>query len=146
MGRFELPRIAPYAPQAHVSTSSTTSARYYSDFLSPVSGIVSGELVAAGLSTFGITDRDFSLVDIIPKVREVIMNNVAIAVVILVKKFPAPELPNIVWLLPAPSPEPIAAPFPVCKRITKIRKRVQSTCKTVIVVCIGVNSHFQTTC
>lgn len=26
MGRFELPRIAPYAPQAHVSTSSTTSA------------------------------------------------------------------------------------------------------------------------
>jgi hypothetical protein len=35
-------------------------------------------------------------VDIIPKVREVIMNNVAIAVVILVKKFPAPELPNMV--------------------------------------------------
>ncbi|SVA58924.1 uncharacterized protein METZ01_LOCUS111778 [marine metagenome] len=26
MGRVELPRIAPYAPQAHVSTSSTTSA------------------------------------------------------------------------------------------------------------------------
>ena len=96
MGRFELPRIAPYAPPAHVSTSSTTSARYYSDFLSPVPGIVSGELVAAGLSTCGITDRDFSLVDIIPKVREVIMNNVAIAVVILVKKFPAPELPNMV--------------------------------------------------
>ena len=96
MGRFELPRITPYAPQAHVSTSSTTSARYYSDFLSPVSGIVSGELVAAGFSISGITDRDFSLVDIIPKVREVIMNNVAIAVVILVKKFPAPELPNMV--------------------------------------------------
>ena len=96
MGRFELPRIAPYAPQAHVSTSSTTSARCYSDFLSPVSGVVSGELVAVGFSKFGITDRDFSLVDIIPKVREVIINNVAIAVVILVKKFPAPELPNIV--------------------------------------------------
>ena len=69
---------------------------FYSDFLSPVSGIVAGELVAAGFSTSGITDRDFSLVDIIPKVREVIMNNVAIAVVILVKKFPAPELPNMV--------------------------------------------------
>ena len=98
-GRFELPRIAPYAPQAHVSTSSTTSARCvcrYSDFLSPVRGVVSGELVAAGFSKSGITDRDFSLVDIIPKVREVIINNVAIAVVILVKKFPAPELPNIV--------------------------------------------------
>jgi len=36
------------------------------------------------------------LVDIIPKVSEVIINNVAIAVVVLVKKFPAPELPNIV--------------------------------------------------
>ncbi len=96
MGRFELPRITPYAPQAHVSTSSTTSALCYSDFLSPVAGIVSGELVAAGFSTSGITDRDFSLEDIIPKVREVIMNSVAIAVVILVKKFPAPELPNIV--------------------------------------------------
>ena len=68
----------------------------YSDFLSPASGIVSGELVAAGFSKAGITDRDFSLVDIIPKVREVIINNVAIAVVILVKKFPGPELPNIV--------------------------------------------------
>ena len=29
MGRVELPRIAPYAPQAHVSTSSTTSAGFY---------------------------------------------------------------------------------------------------------------------
>ena len=98
MGRFELPRIAPYAPQAHVSTSSTTSAHCdrYSDFLSPGSGVVSGELVAAGFSISGITDRDFSLVDIIPKVSEVIINNVAIAVVVLVKKFPAPELPNIV--------------------------------------------------
>ena len=96
MGRFELPRIAPYAPQAHVSTSSTTSAGCYSDFLSPVSGVASGALVAVGFSKSGITDRDFSLVDIIPKVREVIINNVAIAVVILVKKFPAPELPNIV--------------------------------------------------
>ena len=136
MGRFELPRIAPYAPQAHVSTSSTTSARCYFDFSSPVSGIVSGELIGAGFSKSGITDRDFSLVDIIPKVREVIINNVAIAVVILVKKFPAPELPNIVWLLPAPRPEPIAAPFPLCKRITRIRKRVQITCRIIIAVCI----------
>ena len=139
MGRFELPRIAPYAPQAHVSTSSTTSARCYSDFLSPVSGIVSGELIGAVFSKSGITDRDFSLVDIIPKVREVIINNVAIAVVILVKKFPAPELPNIVWLLPAPRPEPIAAPFPACKRITRIRKRVQSTCTIITAVCIKIN-------
>jgi len=84
-------------------------------------------------------ELDLSFEDITPKVREVIMNKVAIAVVTLVKKFPAPELPNIVWLLPAPSPEPIAAPLPVCKRITKIRKRVQATCKTVIAVCIGVN-------
>jgi len=82
------------------------------------------------------------LVDIIPKVREVIINNVAIAVVILVKKFPAPELPNIVWLLPAPRPEPIAAPFPVCKRITRIRKRVQSTCTIIIAVCIEINPQF----
>ena len=96
MGRFELPRIAPYAPQAHVSTSSTTSASYYSDLLSPVSGIGSEEFAAVGFFTSGIMDWDFSWVDIIPKVREVIMNKVAIAVVILVKKFPAPELPNIV--------------------------------------------------
>ena len=97
MGRFELPRIAPYAPQAHVSTSSTTSARVvYFDFLSPASGVVTGELVADEFSKSGITERDFSLEDNIPKVREVIINNVAIAVVILVKKFPAPELPNIV--------------------------------------------------
>ena len=142
MGRFELPRIAPYAPQAHVSTSSTTSARCYSDFLSPVSDVVSGELVAVGFSKFGIIDRDFSLVDIIPKVREVIINNVAIAVVILVKKFPAPELPNIVWLLPAPRPDPIAAPFPVCKRITRIRKRVHITCTIIIAVCIKINPQF----
>ena len=98
MGRFELPRIAPYAPQAHVSTSSTTSARcvVILIFYPRPSGVVSGELIGAGFSKSGITDRDFSLVDIIPKVREVIINNVAIAVVILVKKFPAPELPNIV--------------------------------------------------
>ena len=68
----------------------------YSAYSAPDSGVAIGELVVAGFSTSGITDRDFSLVDIIPKVREVIMNSVAIAVVILVKKFPAPELPNIV--------------------------------------------------
>ncbi len=96
MGRFELPRIAPYAPQAHVSTSSTTSARFILIFHPRFEGVVSGELIGAGFSKSGITDRDFSWVDIIPKVREVIINNVAIAVVILVKKFPAPELPNIV--------------------------------------------------
>ena len=96
MGRLELPRIAPYAPQAHVSTNSTTSAYYYSDFSSSVAGNTSEGIVAAGVSRSGITDRDFSWVDIIPKVREVIINKVAIAVVILVKKFPAPELPNIV--------------------------------------------------
>ena len=71
-------------------------ALFYSDFWSSVSGVVIGELVLVGFSTSGITDCDFSLVDIIPKVSEVIMNNVAIAVVIFVKKFPAPELPNIV--------------------------------------------------
>jgi hypothetical protein len=71
------------------------------------------------------------------------MNKVAMAVVTFVKKLPAPELPNIVWLLPAPRPEPIAAPFPVCKRITRIKKRVQITCKAVKAVCIGVNPLFQ---
>ena len=95
MGRFELPRIAPYAPQAHVSTSSTTSANY-SEFSSPASDAGPEELAVADFSTSGIMERDFSFEDIIAKVREVIMNNVAMAVVILVKKFPAPELPNIV--------------------------------------------------
>lgn len=50
MGRFELPRIAPYAPQAHVSTSSTTSALVYSDFFSPDSGIGWAELGTEGVS------------------------------------------------------------------------------------------------
>ena len=97
MGRFELPRIAPYAPQAHVSTSSTTSALYnYSGLLSPDSGICWGVFVVVGFSPSGIIERDFSFEDIVAKVSEVIINNVAIAVVNLVKKFPAPELPNMV--------------------------------------------------
>ena len=97
MGRFELPRIAPYAPQAHVSTSSTTSALTYCDFpSSALSGTGDAGLVAAGVSESGIIERDFSFEDIVAKVREVIMNNVAMAVVILVKKLLAPELPNIV--------------------------------------------------
>ena len=95
MGRFELPRIAPYAPQAHVSTGSTTSANY-SEFSFSASDAGPEELAVAGFSISGIMERDFSFEDIIAKVREVSMNNVAIPVVSLVKKFPAPELPNIV--------------------------------------------------
>jgi hypothetical protein len=48
------------------------------------------------------------------------MNTIAIAVVSLLKKFPAPLLPKIVELEP-PNTAPTSAPLPVCNKTTKIK-------------------------
>jgi hypothetical protein len=54
--------------------------------------------------------------------RDVHINRIAIPVVILVKKFPAPELPKTVWLEP-PKTAPTSAPLPVCRRTTMTMKK-----------------------
>jgi hypothetical protein len=46
------------------------------------------------------------------KLKEVNMKTTAVAVVSLVRKFPAPELPKIVWLEP-PNTALTSEPFPV---------------------------------
>ena len=76
-------------------------------------------------------DWDFLLVEIIASVREVSMNKMASPVVILVRILPAPVLPNIVWLLPAPSPEPIAAPLPDWSKMTTIIMIAPITCNPI---------------
>ena len=68
------------------------------------------------------------------KVREVSIKTVAATVVRRVKNLLDPELPNKVWLLPAPNAAPIPAPVPVCSRIIKIRANETITCKTIIKV------------
>ena len=55
-----------------------------------------------------------------PRVSEVIIKTIAIPVVSLVRKFPAPLLPKIVELEP-PNTAPISAPLPCCNRTTKMR-------------------------
>jgi hypothetical protein len=47
-----------------------------------------------------------------PRVSDVIIKTIAMPVVNLVKKFPAPLLPNMVELEP-PNTAPISAPLPV---------------------------------
>jgi hypothetical protein len=47
------------------------------------------------------------------------MKTIAIPVVSLVRKLPAPLLPKIVELEP-PNTAPISAPLPVCNKTTKI--------------------------
>ena len=64
------------------------------------------------------------------------INKIAIPVVNLVRKLPAPLLPNMVWLLPAPNPEPIAAPFPAYNKTVKIKDNAAITCITLIIVSI----------
>jgi hypothetical protein len=54
------------------------------------------------------------------------MKTIAIPVVSLVRKFPAPLLPKIVELDP-PNTAPISAPLPVCSRTTKIRPMLTMT-------------------
>jgi hypothetical protein len=59
----------------------------------------------------------------VPRVRlnEVNMKTIAVAVVNLVRKFPAPELPKIVWLEP-PNTALTSDPFPVWRRTTMTKK------------------------
>lgn len=59
----------------------------------------------------------------VPRVRlkEVNMKTIAVAVVNLVRKFPAPELPKIVWLEP-PNTALTSDPFPVWSRTTMTKK------------------------
>jgi len=87
-------------------------------------------------STLWITELDLFLFEKVARVKEVTINKIAIPVVNLVRKFPAPLLPNMVWLLPPPSPEPIAAPFPACNNTVRIKLKAASTCNTVIIVSI----------
>jgi hypothetical protein len=54
--------------------------------------------------------------------KDVSINRTAIPVVILVRKFPAPELPKTVWLEP-PKTAPTSAPLPVCRRTTQTMKK-----------------------
>jgi hypothetical protein len=55
-----------------------------------------------------------------PRVKDVIMKTMAMPVVSLLKKFPAPLLPKIVELEP-PKTAPTSAPFPVCNKTTSIK-------------------------
>ena len=58
-----------------------------------------------------------------PRVRDVNMKTMAMPVVNRVRKLPAPLLPKIVELEP-PKTAPISAPFPVCKRTTRISPKL----------------------
>ena len=71
-----------------------------------------------------------------PKVRDVIIKTIAIAVVSLVKKFPAPLLPKIVELEPPPNTAPISAPLPVCSKTTKINPIQTIMCTMVTAITI----------
>lgn len=55
------------------------------------------------------------------KLKEVNMKTIAVAVVSLVRKFPAPELPKIVWLEP-PNTALTSDPFPVWSSTTMTKK------------------------
>lgn len=62
------------------------------------------------------------------------MNITATAVVIFPRNVPGPLLPKIVWLDP-PNTAPMFAPFPACKRTTRIRRIHTMTCTMVIRIC-----------
>ncbi len=113
-GRFELPQLAPHAPQACVSTNSTTSAKPYI-YLS-----VSGWFCSACCcSTTGFVLSIMVLselwLDIYANVKEDSIKTTAMIVVALPRNVDAPELPKNAWLDPPPPPNaaPISDPFPV---------------------------------
>jgi hypothetical protein len=120
MGRLELPRIAPYAPQAHVSTNSTTSALNFIFYFAGLGSEDAGWLCS---TCSGITEFISFLDERVANAREVHMNITAATVVNLLKILPAPALPNIAWLPCPPKAEPIAAPLPVCKRTIKTKNK-----------------------
>jgi len=84
-------------------------------------GSTGASWLLTGCSIPCMIDRESFFVESIASVNEVTINKMATPVVNLVKKFPAPPLPNIVWLLPPPNPAPIAAPFPACKSMATIK-------------------------
>jgi hypothetical protein len=55
--------------------------------------------------------------------REVSMKTMAATVVNLLRRVAAPRVPKIVWLAPLPKALPIWAPFPVCSRTMRIRRK-----------------------
>jgi hypothetical protein len=76
-----------------------------------------------------MTDLLYSI--ILERVKKKLVNkkSTAHAEVVLVKKLPAPLLPNIVWLeLPNPTP---ASPFPGWSKMTPTRKTQISACITI---------------
>ena len=48
-----------------------------------------------------------------------------------VRKLPAPEEPNTVWLPPPPKAIPMPPPLPACSNTTKIKNTHTSTCSAV---------------
>jgi hypothetical protein len=71
-----------------------------------------------------------------PRVSDVIMKIIAIAVVSFVRKFPAPLLPKIVELEPPPKTAPISAPLPVCSKTTSINPIQTIMCRIVTAITI----------
>jgi hypothetical protein len=58
---------------------------------------------------------------------DVIMKMTAVIDVRRVRKLPAPDDPNTVWLPPPPNAMPMPPPFPACSSTTRIRNRQTAT-------------------
>lgn len=75
--------------------------------------------------------------DVYARKSEVIMKTVAATAVSLLRKLVGPLEPNSVWDEPPPKTAPISAPFPVCRRMIRIKARDTETCTMTISVCMG---------
>ncbi len=64
--------------------------------------------------------------------REVSMKITAAAAVILLRKLVGPLDPNRVWEDPPPNTAPMSAPFPVCRRMMRMRASDTTMCNTTI--------------
>jgi hypothetical protein len=66
--------------------------------------------------------------------RDVSMKMTAAAPVILPRKLVGPLDPKRVWEEPPPKTAPMSAPFPVCRRMMRIRARDTTMCRITITV------------
>jgi hypothetical protein len=62
------------------------------------------------------------------------IKRMAMPVVIFPRKLAGPLLPKTVWLDP-PKAAPMLAPFPACRRMTRIRTTQAIICTIVVKIC-----------
>jgi hypothetical protein len=70
--------------------------------------------------------------------KDVSMKMTAAAAVSLPRKLVGPLDPNRVCEEPPPKTAPMSAPFPVCRRMMRIKARETTMCSTTIRVCIAL--------